>query len=326
MKNFILKLLFIILLVGFSGFSKEAQAIGSDFSITLIPQNPTPGAMVTAKVKSLHFDTSRASIIWKIDGKAVSAGADKDSVKFESPALGKKKTISASVVTADGESSSKSLVLVGNDMDLLWEALTTTPFNYRGKALSPVQSQIKVTAIPYIFENSLMLEDSDLIYEWYVNFNKDINASGAGKNYFILKIKDNDDYTVSLKVSNKASNIVFEKLIVLSGSNMKPKIIFYKEHPLEGPRYENALKEGFDIGYEEIGLRAEPFFFSSDNLSFNWKMNGKSISADEAPNILKLRAPEGEEGETSIGLDIKNNLNVLQFTSAVLKIIFGNNI
>lgn len=313
-----------MLIAGFLGFSRGVQAVGTNFSIAIIPQNPIPGSMTTAKITSLHFDVNRASIIWKVDGKTVQSGVGKDSVSLESPALGKNRTVSIYITTVDGESASKSVVFVGNDTDLLWEALTITPFSYRGKALSPVQSQVKVTAIPYLFEGGLMIKDSDLVYDWSVNFKKDINASGAGKNYFLLKIKTNDDYTVSVKVSNKANDIFFEKSVKLSGADIKPKIIFYKEYPLEGPRYEEALNKKVSIDSQEMNLRAEPFFFSSSKLSFNWKMNGKSIVADEAPNVLKLRAPDSGEGEASIGLDVKNNSNILQFISAGLEIIFGN--
>lgn len=324
MRDLILKFLTIAIFAIFVGLPGVSHSAGIDFSITLIPQNPAPGSIVTAKLKSLHFDVSRSSITWSVDGKVLSKGVGKDIIDFDAPAFGKKSTVSASVSTVDGDLGSNSVVLVGNDLDLLWEAMTTTPLNYKGRSLPSIQSQIKVTAVPYLFKNGSLLASSDLIYEWSLNFKKDINASGAGKDYFIFQVKNQDDYTVNLKVSNRANDVIFEKGMTLLLGNMKPKILLYREHPLEGPRYGEALKGLVEVD-DEISIRAEPFFFSKNNLSFNWEMNRKSILPDEVPNILKLKAPEGEKGEASIMLDVKNNFNVLQFTNTVLRIIFGNN-
>ncbi len=324
MKNFILKFLFTAFFIIFLGLPSLSYSAGADFSITLIPQNPSPGSEATAKVSSLHFDINRASITWIVDGKVVSKGLGRDTIGLNAPSLGKKRTVSASVTTSDGDFGAKSIAIAGNDLDLLWESMTTTPFNYKGRSLPTVQSQVKVTAIPYLFKNGL-LSSSNLIYEWSLNFKKDINASGAGKNYFIFQAKDRDDYTVSLKVSNRGNDVVFEKGVTIPAGNIKPKILLYKDHPLEGPLYGEALKGSVNIGDNEISIRAEPFFFSKNNISFNWEMNNKSIFPDEAPNILKLKAPENGRGETSIGLDVRNNFNVLQFANTALKVIFGNN-
>ncbi|MCR4283990.1 MAG: hypothetical protein NUV64_01560 [Parcubacteria group bacterium] len=324
MRDFIFKFLITLIFIVFLGLPNTSESAGADFSVTLIPQNPTPGSTVTAKLKSLHFDVDRASITWSVDGKVLSKGIGKDVINFSAPAFGKKSTVSASVTTVEGDFGSDSVVLVGNDLDLLWEAITTTPFSYKGRSLPSLQSQVKVTAIPYLFKNGSMLKSSDLIYEWSLNFKKDKSASGAGKDYFIFQTKDQDDYTISLKVSSRTNDIVFEKGIILPLGSMKPRILLYKDHPLEGPRYEEALKGSVEVD-SEISLRAEPFFFSRNNISFDWKMNRNSILPDEAPNILKLKVPEGERGESSIALNVKNNFNVLQFANTALKIIFGNN-
>ena len=324
MRNFILKFIVIATFAIFLGLPNNSYSAGADFSVTLIPQNPVPGSTVTAKVKSFHFDVNRASITWSLDGKVLSKGLGKDVINFNAPAFGKKATVSASVTTVDGGFGSSSVVLVGNDLDLIWEAMTTTPFSYKGRSLPALQSQVKVTAIPYLFKGGLMLKDTDLIYEWSLNFKKDINASGAGKDHFTFQVKDHDDYTVNLKVSNRVNDVIFEKGIIVSLGNMKPKVLLYREHPLEGPKYEEALKGSIEVD-DNITIRAEPFFFSKNNLSFDWQMNRKSILPENVPNILSLGVPEGERGETSLRLDIKNNFNVLQFAGSTLRIIFGNN-
>lgn len=324
MRNFIFKFLITLIFVSFLGMPHTSQSATADFYITLTPQNPAPLSVVTARVNSFHFDVNRASITWTVGGKVLSKGIGKNVVNFDAPAFGKKMTISADVTTAEGDFGSDSIILVGNDLDFLWEAITTTPVSYKGRSLPSMQSRVKVTAVPYMFKNGQMLKSSDLIYEWFLDFKKDSNSSGAGKDYFIFQAKDQDDYTVSLKVSNRTNDIVFEKGIILPFGNMSPKILLYMDHPLEGPRYEEALKGSVEVD-SEISIRAEPFFFSRNSISFDWKMNRKSILPDEVPNILKLKVPEGERGESAITLNVKNNFNVLQFANTALKIIFGNN-
>jgi len=324
MRDFIFKFLITLTFIVFLGLPGTSESAVADFYITVSPQSPAPGSIVTARLNSLHFDVNRASVTWTVGCKVLSKGVGKNVVNFDAPAFGEKITVSVSISTAGGDFGTDSVVLVGNDLDFLWEAITITPFSYKGRSLPSLQSQVKVTAIPYLFKNGSMINSSDLIYEWYLDSKKDKGASGAGRDYFIFQVKNQDDYTVSLKVSNRANDIVLEKGIILPFGNVSPKILLYKEHPLEGPKYEEALRQSVEVE-GEVSIRAEPFFFSRNNIFFDWKMNGNRILPDEAPNILKLKVPEGERGESSIVLNVKNNFNVLQFANTALKIIFGNN-
>lgn len=304
------------------GFLNRVQASGGDFFIDLIPSNPVPNSEVIIKMRSYSFDVNRSDIVWQVDGKVISKGMGERTLKIISPDFGQEKNIIASVVTADGFISKKLFILTGNDIDLLWEAVTSTPLAYKGRAMPVIGSSVKITAIPYIFSNKKEIAAKNLIYEWFLNYKKDINASGAGKNSFLFDIKDFDDYAITLKISSKDNIIVFEKGIFFNADDNQPKIVFYEENPLEGPQYNKAMLGNFQMENGEIGIKAEPFFFSKNSLkrlSYEWVMNGEKIISEGPKNFLSLRA-EGKSGKSIIGLKINNPVDILQFAEKSLEI------
>lgn len=295
-------------------FFRQAQAIGGDFSIELSPAHPTPGTRTTARIISYSFEVDRSDIVWRVDGKIATEGAGEKSFEFTAPAAGKELEISVGVVTEKGEKASKSLKIVGNDVDLLWEALTSVPSWYKGRALPVVQSSVRIAAIPHLFSAGAEISSSELVYEWFLNFEKDLAASGRGKNYFTFMIKDYDDTTVSLKVSSRDGKVVFEKGTVFNIDDNEPKVVFYEENLLEGTRYNAAFPERIKIDKDEIIVRAEPYFFSNGdagNFSYQWAMNEEEIEQEGLRNILSFRR-EGESGASSIGFKISNLLQELQ--------------
>jgi hypothetical protein len=299
-------------------------AIGSDFSIIIFPQNPDPNSEITAKIETYSFDADRSSITWEIDNKIVVKGEGEKTVKFISPSIGKEKVITAYVTTAENSFNKKSLRIVGHDMNILWEARTSTPGWYKGKALPVLKSSVKAVAIPCLFSGGKEILPTGLIYEWFLNYKKDINASGAGKDFFVFKIEDYDDYVVRVRVSNRDESVSFEKAIFLSNEDFSPKALFYEFDPLNGLDFSNALKNQIDLLNNEIIIKAEPFFFSNENLSrlsFKWTMNNKEIITEEDPSVLDIRANPDEQLDASdIGLSISNPLNIFQAAQGKIRI------
>jgi hypothetical protein len=307
--------------------ARGSRAAGGDFSISFFPQYPSPGAEVTARLKSYSFDPNRAEIVWLVDGKVLAKGVGGRDFKFIAPDFGKEKKIDVYVSTLEGIISSSSFKFTGNDVDLLWQAMTTVPLWYKGKAMPSVQSQIKMTAKPYLFSGGALISDSNLVYEWSVNFKKDINKSGMGKNYFLFKIKDNsEDYIISIRVSSKDGLMVFEKSMTFSTTDIDPKFVFYKEDILNGTQYNEAFPDNFQLNEDELILKAEPFFFSKENagnLSYSWTMNGEGIQSQDKPNIVDLRINPGSSGSAAIGLEIKNPFSMFQSAVKSLNINYG---
>src|SRR3989344_115349 len=322
-KNFILLLLVLFILLS---LPVKIGAIGGDFFIPFLPDNPAPNSPVTAKLKSYQFDVNRAMIFWEIDGKIIAGGLSEKTIQLTSPDLGKTKQIIVYVTTADDVQASQTFILNGSDLDFLWEAMTSAPAGYKGKALPSAGSTVKVSAIPYLFKDNKKLSPESLIYEWSLDFKKKISDSGARKDSFAFSLENNKDHTIILKVSDRSETISFEKGFTISGDIASPEILFYEEQPLAGPIFRQALRGEISLRANDLTLRAEPFYFSRENianLSYKWKMNNKPLAVGEKPNVLGLLAPAQGAGKTAIEVAIQHPDKFFQFAGASLKIIFG---
>ena len=306
--------------------ARDSRASGSGFSLIFIPSNPEPGAKVTARIETYDFDADRAFFTWEMDGAVLTKGTGEKSVSITSPELGKQKNIVVSVVTADSTSAKRTFPIIGQDVDMFWEAGTYVPFWYKGKALPVEESPIKIMAMPHLFSKGVEIKRTNLVYEWYVNFEKDLNKSGTGKNSFVFNPPIYDsEYTISVKVSSLDGGIIFEKGTSFDLAANSPKIIFYESRPIEGVFSNNALNNETQLSSSEISVKAEPFFFSKrnlKNLKYEWTMNGETISSDTEPGIITLRT-EGGSGAANIGLRISNPISILQFAEKFLQINYG---
>lgn len=213
--------------------------------------------------------------------------------------------------------SSKAANNNDNNTDILWEAQTYTPDWYKGKALPVIQSGVKATVINPEFVSSA------LIYEWYLNFKKDINSSGTGKNYFVFQMKSYENQVVTVRISDQNKNVIEEKSIILSPNKAKSKIIFYEESPSLGALYNKALSDEILLSNSAISIKAEPYFFSeAASLPYEWKIDNKEISIAKNKNILDLQRPDKKTEDANISLKIQNFPQVLQFAEKKLRIKF----
>ena len=324
MQPIIKKFLFLILLLGLWLTPTNLPfVLAQDFYIEINPSNPGPNTLVNARIISYSFDVDRSYITWSIDNKIALQGTGKKVFSFTTGALGIGTTLRVNITTEDGFSISKTVVLGANDVDLLWEALTYTPAGYPGKAMPTPQSLIKIVAFPHLFLNGYKLSNENLIYKWSIDYKMMPSVSGTNKNTLIFSKFDfpGDEHIIKVQVTNQNNTAVAEKRIKISSA--EPKILFYQEHPLEGTRYQKALKDAITFSEEEIQVRAEPYFFSRNNidaLSYEWTIDGKKTVKKGFSNILHLRIEPGAYGIFNIALRINNLKNVLQYSEASFNI------
>ena len=96
-----------------------------------------------------------------------------------------------------------------------------------------------------------------------------------------------------------------------------PDVVFYPDDPLEGPNYLKAFQgESSLTGDGELGVRAEPYFFSLSELTsliYGWKINGAYSNENEKSQSLVFRAKDSTaKGQAGISLQIQNVKNVGQ--------------
>lgn len=308
-----------------AGAAESVLGMGGDFMVNFAPSDPVPGENVSVRMESYSFDIDRSVITWQVDGKVVEQGMGKKIINLTAPEFGMERTIKISVVTEENASFSKTIQMAGNDIDMLWKAFTSAPSFYKGRSLPVVQSTVEVSAIPHIFSKGKELPVSSLVYEWFVNYKKNINKSGTGKQSFDFNMERFDDYVITLKISSADNNAKYEKSVRFSAWDFNPKIIFYKEDPLEGPNYSRALAGEYKMENSEIGVRAEPYFFSNSGarkINYGWTINGGSVKTESLPNVLFLRTAGGS-GSSLVNVSAKNPINIFQAAENFLSVIFG---
>lgn len=327
-KNIIsngVKILMISALLAILAGLNTTYAIGESFTIEISPENPGPNEKISAKIISYSFDVDRATITWFVNGaKKMSAKGEK-SFSFNVGEIGSKTTLTASIVTDQGVTVEKSLTFRPASADILWEADNYTPPSYRGKALLSSESRLKITVFPEFVYNGEKISPSNLIYDWEINSKKKIDMSGYGKRTISYKLSSlSREENIKVIVSSSNKTIVAEKTIKLATT--VPKIVFYQENLLEGPQYNVAFNKETDLSGDEISVRAEPFFFSNSHLkqlTYQWKMNNKTIEPGEKNNVIDFRTEGRESGSALIILEIQNPISILQSASSNLKINFG---
>lgn len=327
MKNILSKIIFTLiaaigLILIFSSVKAQTLVdIGTDFIVEFSPENPGPNTTVSAKAISYSFDISRSSVRWILNGKSASAGR---TFSFTTGGLGSKTSLTVSIVTPDNKQISKSFYFQSSEVDLLWETATYVPAEYRGKPFPISGSQIKITAYPQGFKTS----DSKLVYNWRRNYKNEADQSGIGKKTLIFYNSQFDNggneegaENVEVSVSDISASITAEGRIIIPIT--EPKILFYEEDPLEGPRYQAELGNNFSLLKPELIIRAEPYFFQKTSLaalSYDWSINYKKIATYQKPNILNLAAPAGAKGYSSVDLMIQNPNILLEFAKKTLQV------
>lgn len=311
----------------------QAQGFFNDIEIKSIPQFPEAYEKVELNLTSFSFDLDRASIFWSINGNLSQEGVGKKRFTFTTGALGSLSTITVSIQTALGQQITKNVVIQPQSVDLLSNAFTYTPPFYRGKALPSSNSFTIVTAMPeFTTRSGVKLDPKNLVYTWEEGGVVLGNLSGFGKQSVVIENATIPRLTknVAVTISSFDNSIQMRRSINIT--TYAPTVVLYEKHPLSGILYENALNGNVTFSEKELEVRAEPYFFSlddvnSDKLRYLWRINGRDISVplNEQRNEMIFRQEGEESGTAEISLFVSNgNLSkILQEARNKVFIMFG---
>jgi len=311
-------------------FFVSAQFLGSDSSlyVKIDPKFPKPNQEFSVKIESYVTDLNLAETYWFKNGTLVEKGFGLNSFIFKTGGLGSSNKIDIQVKTSNKGTLTKTIEITPAEVDLFWEANSSVPPLYKGKALSSYQSDIKVVAIPnFVDSKGYFLNSKDLIYRWKKDMRIIADSSGIGRN--VLVLKDNkipNNQIISVEVETKDGKVLAAENLNIVYS--RPEIIFYEKNPLLGSVYSKALENSFVLSNDESSIVAQPFFFSKDdivngNLVYKWVIDKKEIEEAQGDNIMTLTRPENGSGSVYLNLGITNFNRIMQFASTQLKINFG---
>ncbi len=200
-------------------------------------------------------------------------------------------------------------------MNLIWEAQTSVPPFYQGKALLGWGATYKVVAVPEIYENGVAIDPSQLVYTWSKNYSVDENNSGYGKN--VYQSDGSINYTrggdvIGVTVATTDGSVTAQGSITVSP--VSSAMLIYLESPLYGVLYNQSLAQATLSG-DSITLHAEPFFFSDISSaigSLSWTMNGASVTNFAGNPSLTLVRQDKTSGTSAIVASLNNPYALLQ--------------
>ena len=184
--SFLLKIGFIALCF-FTFKTANAEIINPENNLSLItePASPAPETQVTARVESFLFDLNRSKISWQVNGTTKKSAIGGVDFSFQLGKAGSVTNVKAIVDTPDGTRIEKELSIRPAGVDIAWEARSTTPPFYKGKALFPPEGDATLVALPALRDGSgNLIPESSLIYRWTVDREVQGSASGYGKNTY----------------------------------------------------------------------------------------------------------------------------------------------
>ena len=296
--------LFFITTLVFFAFSANAQIKSDDISLSINPKQPGPNETVYATLASYAVDLNKTLITWSVNGQAYTQNVGQKTFSFKTTESGTQTVLSIQIDAVDGSSVSKQLVINPATIDILWEAVDSyTPPFYKGKALIPAESAVKVVALL----NSNI--SNGAVYNWKLDDKAKTDSSGYGKNYYYFQ-KTYLDRVNNIEVNavNILGNSIGSGKILIG--NWNPKIVFYKKDSNLGTRWEQALEDNFLIKPDGETIVFEPYFITpkninSSSLKTNWTLGSSPIATPDIKNELNIK-PESTGGSSKIQIDIEN--------------------
>lgn len=295
----------------------------------IAPDTPGPNEPVVIQLEGVGTFLGTSNISWSLNGSVEKSGAGERTFSFTTGALGSRSTVRVVIDSGSQGLITRTLTFSPSLVNMLWEADTTVPPLYKGKALYSAGSKLTVLAFPVVYSGSSRVAASALTFQWFLNDEPLVNQSGRGKSaitFFGDQLRTEEVVTVDVYYGN--TKVARGTATIVATA---PEIVFYEQSPLRGVLYEEALPGAIALQEKEISVKAEPFYFSrnaqsSGALSYSWLLNGTETSGPDASRgVLTLRQAGSGTGSALIEASLQNNANdqFVQAARSVVQIVFG---
>jgi len=295
----------------------------------LAPETPGPNAPVTITVQGVGGFLGDSNISWSVNGTVTKSGVGLTTFSFTTGALGQSTVVRVSINSATQGLISKTFTFNPSTINLVWEADTSVPPMYKGRALYSAGAGLKVVAFPTVILGGRRIAAESLSYRWEINGEPITGVSGTGKyvlSYQGDQLQDGevvavDVYAGSLKVGRGE----------IAVPTSVPQVVFYARDPLRGVVWDSALPARIALNDKEFTVFAQPYFFSNQSvknnfLSWEWTLNGQTVTGPQSDKgILTLRQTGEGQGnaEVSVAVQNQNTSELIQSAQAALSILFG---
>ncbi len=331
MKTF-LSFLFLISITATPFFALAQAPRGTDpLNVTVTPQAPAPGVQTTITLTSTPIDLGRAIFIWSVNGSPKQSGPGIRTFSFTMGKATENTVVSVDIQPANGTPFSRTFTFRPGNVTLLWEADTYSPPWYRGKSIYTPGSDMRIVAVPSIIdEQGNTIPSNQLIYRWQIGGDPYADRSGLGRNTLYVtgnQLEGDQDIAVDILRSNGLRSAHAEITIPAEA----PQLLLYKNDPLRGTLYNQALTGTVQLTDTETTILAEPYFLSGgvrqpNLVLYEWALNDNDITPQAKDQYLvTLRQSAGQSGQAKLTASMQNsNLKrLLQNATAELYLVFG---
>ena len=160
----------------------QTGAVPAPIQYVVSPETPGPNTQVTIEAEGVGTFIGNSTITWSQNGKVVSQGVGQRSFTFTTGAIGTETQIKVTINSSTQGTLTQSWTFIPSAVNLVWEADTTVPPLYKGKALYSGGADVKVVAFQSLAVNGSNLPASKLSFQWTLDGDPLPDQSGLGQN------------------------------------------------------------------------------------------------------------------------------------------------
>jgi hypothetical protein len=272
----------------------------------------------------------RAAIAWYVNGTLVAEGEGVKTALAETGALGTRTVVTVEA-TIDGALLTATRAITPAEVDVLWEGTSYTPPLYKGRTLATFGSGVRVEALPRLVRlDGTSVPARDIVFSWRKNGVVLTDVSGRGKSSLVLggpELFGAD--TISVEAASLDQTLIASAETIVPSTN--PFVLLYEDHPLFGVTYHRALDPETTFSDVEATLVAAPYFAAvrspnDPRLSYEWRVNGATISPDEKePSRITINAGNSD-GRARLELSVTHALDFLMDAKGLWRLVFGKSL
>ena len=198
------------------------------------------------------------------------------------------------------------------------------PPSFLGKAPLAFQNDVTVIAVPHLANSAGKEYDpATLVYQWKKDDGTVLQSqSGYDKQSITLAGSIIPrPYYLLVTATSRDGSAQGEGIIDIVPHS--PSITFYRNDPLYGPLYNNAIGNNISIGSQKEVTALAALFGFNNGATADWLINGTEHPELASGLSVDLRAPDGVSGSSQVELDVKGTDDILQEGSAYFTASFS---
>lgn len=258
-------------------------------------------------LESPSIDLGTALITWTLDGEELARGIGKQALPFTfTDTL--THVFDIHITDRNGFTRRETESIRATDIDLLWEAQTLVPQEYRGRALPTPESELVATCYMHTKKDGTDTPNT-LVYTWKFNGQTLKEQSGIGKqSLHVTTPAFRTTIQIEVIVHDITGAYLGKKNVYIPVRN--PYIVLYEKRPLIGLWIYTTMKESI-VSADGVTISAFPYFMSAKKqndprLVYTWRIpETASVISDDSSSLHIV-------DQTPVSISVVNKETLLQ--------------